>query len=72
MFPHEYRRALAELALEERARQEAERKQREVSNEFDEDMIQSEEDLKLEKDKVRVTIAGVAASRCLGYRLPAL
>ena len=52
VFPHEYRRALGELALESKAQLAAEREKQELENEFDEDAIK-EEDLTLKKDKVR-------------------
>ena len=50
-MPHEYRRALEEMALEAKAQKEAELRKQDLENEFDEDMI-SEEDLKLNKDKL--------------------
>ena len=43
------------MALEEAALREAERRKQQFDNEFDEDMITSEEDLKLDKDKVRLS-----------------
>ena len=54
MFPHEYRRALAEAAMEIREKEEIQNQQQNLSNEFSIDIIPSEDDLKASKDKVKI------------------
>ena len=52
VFPHEYRRALAEMAMESQEKMEVQKQQENLSNEFSIDIIPSEDDLKTSKDKV--------------------
>ena len=51
VFPHEYRRALRELASEEAALKRVEVETQDFENEFKEDIIRHESDLQFEKDR---------------------
>lgn len=56
MFPHEYRRALEEMALEEEAARKLEQEALDkLSNEFDEDSVYVDE-LKTPKDAVSYSL----------------